>query len=100
MKVGESPYFCLRVAPSPNIGHFFDVSLLMKKLFLALLAGGTVVSTSLTAFADDHRDHNWNDGYWHHQHYGYWHGERGYWRNYHHRHEFIRVGPVTIEKGR
>jgi hypothetical protein len=48
---------------------------------------------------DDRSDHNWNDEYWHHQHYGYWHGERGYWHTHHHNHEFIRVGPVTVEKG-
>ena len=48
---------------------------------------------SLTALAyDDHRDHDWNDEYWHHHHYGYWHGERGYWRYHDGKHEFIRVG--------
>ena len=86
----------------------------MKKLFLALAVIGSVVGTSLTAMADDdqrdrdndhrdydnnHRDHDWNDEYWHHEHYGYWHGERGYWRYHHHKHEFIQVGPVTIEAG-
>ncbi len=72
----------------------------MKKLCFALAVGASVVGTSLTAMADeDHRDHAWNDDYWHHEHYGYWHGERGYWHYHHHNHEFIRVGPVTIEKG-
>jgi hypothetical protein len=72
----------------------------MKKLLLSLGLIGLFVGTSLPAVADeDHRDHDWNDGYWHHEHYGYWHGERGYWRTHHHHHEFIQVGPVTIEKG-
>jgi hypothetical protein len=67
----------------------------MKKLFLGL----AVVGTSLTASGDeDYRDRDWNDGYWHHEHYCYWHGERGYWRYNHHKHVFTRVGPVTIEK--
>ena len=49
---------------------------------------------SLTALAyDDRRDHDWNDEYWHHHHYGYWHGERGYWRYHDGKYEFIRVGP-------
>ena len=66
----------------------------MKKLFLAVLALGLVTCTSLTALAhEDRRDHDWNDEYWHHNHYGYWHGERGYWRYRDHKHEFIRVGP-------
>jgi porin len=66
----------------------------MKKLSLALVVLGSVIGTSLTAFAyEDRRDHDWNDDYWHHHHYGYWHGERGYWRHYDHNHEFIRVGP-------
>ena len=72
----------------------------MKKLLLSLSLIGLFVSTSFPAVADeDHREHDWNDGYWHHEHYGYWHGERGYWRTHHHHHEFIQVGPVTIEKG-
>jgi hypothetical protein len=72
----------------------------MKKLFLAIAVIGSVVGTSLTAMADeDHRDRDWNDDYWHHEHYGYWHGERGYWRYHHHHHEFVRIGPVTIEQG-
>ncbi|MGH9515297.1 MAG: carbohydrate porin [Terriglobales bacterium] len=66
----------------------------MKKLFLALSALGSVIGTSFTAFGyEDRRDHNWDDEYWHHHHYGYWHGERGYWRSYDHEHEFTRVGP-------
>src|SRR4029453_17947012 len=65
----------------------------MKKLFLALVLG-SVIGTSLTVFADeDRRDHDWNDDYWHHHHYGYWHGERGYWRHYDHKHEFVPAGP-------
>ena len=53
----------------------------MKKLFLALVVLGLISGTSLTAFPyEDRRDHDWNDEYWHHHHYGYWHGERGYWR--------------------
>ena len=95
----------------PNKSFSSSVSMPMKKLFLALAVIGSVVGTSLTAIADDdHRDHDgiidddhrnrdWNDEYWHHEHYGYWHGERGYWRYHHHKHEFIQVGPVTIEKG-
>jgi hypothetical protein len=85
----------------------------MKKLFLAIAVIGSVVGTSLTAIADDdhrdrddhrardedRRDHDWNDEYWHHEHYGYWQGERGYWQYHHHKHQFIRVGPVTIEEG-
>ncbi|MEA3146092.1 MAG: hypothetical protein QOE88_1775 [Verrucomicrobiota bacterium] len=71
----------------------------MKKLLLTLAVAG-FIGSSLSAMADDDRaDHNWNDEYWHHQHYGYWHGERGYWHTHHHNHEFIRVGPVTVEKG-
>ena len=66
----------------------------MKKPVLALAVLGSVISGSLTASAyDDRRDHDWNDDYWHHHHYGYWHGQRGYWRYHDHGHEFIRVGP-------
>ena len=66
----------------------------MKKLFLALSVLGSVIANSLTLLADeDRRDHDWTDEYWHHHHYGYWHGERGYWRQYDHKHEFIPVGP-------
>ena len=66
----------------------------MKKRFLALLVLGLVSRTSLTAFPyEDRRDHDWNDEYWHHHHYGYWHGERGYWQNRDHKHEFVRVSP-------
>ena len=66
----------------------------MKKLFLVLLVLGLVIGTSLTGLAqDDRRDHDWNDEYWHHHHYGYWHGERGYWVYRNHQHEFIRVSP-------
>ena len=66
----------------------------MKKLFLALLLLGAVIGPSVIAFAqDDRRDHDWNDEYWHHHHYGYWHGERGYWAYRDHKHEFIRVRP-------
>jgi porin len=66
----------------------------MKKLFLALLVLGSVIGVRMIALAqDDRRDHDWNDEYWHHHHYGYWHGERGYWQYRDHRHEFIRVSP-------
>ena len=66
----------------------------MKKLFLALVVLVVATDTSLTAPPyEDHRDHDWNDEYWHHHHYGYWHGERGYWRYRDGKHEFIRVGP-------
>jgi len=66
----------------------------MKKLFLALLVLGLASGTSLRALPyEDRRDHDWNDEYWHHHHYGYWHGERGYWLYRNQRHEFIRVGP-------
>jgi hypothetical protein len=66
----------------------------MKKLSLALTVLGSVIASSLTALGyEDRRDHDWNDDYWHHHHYGYWHGERGYWRYHDHKHEFIRVGP-------
>jgi len=66
----------------------------MKKLFLALVLLGSAIDTSLTAPPyEDHRDHDWNDEYWHHHHYGYWHGERGYWRYRGEKHEFIRVNP-------
>src|SRR5436305_14693989 len=66
----------------------------MKKLFLALTVLGSVIASSLTALGyEDRRDHDWNDDYWHHHHYGYWHGERGYWRYQHQEHEFIRDGP-------
>jgi porin len=66
----------------------------MKKLLLALVVLGSAIDTSLTAPPyEDHRDHDWNDEYWHHHHYGYWHGERGYWRYRDDKHEFIRVGP-------
>jgi porin len=65
----------------------------MNKL-LALVVLGLVIGASLTALAyEDRRDHDWNDEYWHHHHYGYWHGERGYWRYHDHQHEFIRAGP-------
>jgi hypothetical protein len=71
----------------------------MKKLLLAVVVLGSIVGASLPARADeDRRDHDWNDGYWHQNQYGYWHGERGYWERHHHKHTFIQVGPVTIEK--
>lgn len=86
-------------AANSNQPRSSGVSIAMKKIFVALVVLGSFVGTSLTAMADqDRRDHDWNDDYWHHEHYGYWHGERGYWRYHHHKHEFIRVGPVTIEK--
>ena len=66
----------------------------MKKLLLALSILASAVNTSLPAPPhEDHRDHDWNDEYWHHHHYGYWHGERGYWQYRDHKHEFVRVGP-------
>jgi porin len=66
----------------------------MKKLSLALAVLGIISGTSLIAFPyEDRRDHDWNDEYWHHHHYGYWHGERGYWSYHDHKHEFIRVSP-------
>jgi porin len=66
----------------------------MKKPFRGVLILALVIGLSVRALAyDDRRDHDWNDEYWHHHHYGYWHGERGYWRHYDHRHEFIRVIP-------
>jgi porin len=64
----------------------------MKKLALVLAVVGSVVGTALAD--EDRRDHDWNDDYWHHHHYGYWHGERGYWRYHDHEHEFIRAGPA------
>jgi hypothetical protein len=71
----------------------------VKNLLLILAVLSSVVGTSLTAMADeDRRDRDWNDPYWREHHYGYWHGERGYWRHHHHHHEFIKVGPVTVEK--
>jgi hypothetical protein len=73
----------------------------MKRILIALAVLGSVVGTSLTASADDnHRDHDWNDNYWHHNHYGSWHGKRGYWRYHEHHHEFVQIGPLTIETGR
>src|SRR5262245_52037569 len=66
----------------------------MKRLFPALLVLGLVIGTSLNGLADDdRRDHDWNDEYWHHHHYGYWHGERGHWVYRVHKHEFIPVSP-------
>ena len=66
----------------------------MKKLFLALLMLSLITGPSSIALAqDDRRDHDWNDEYWRHEHYGYWHGERGYWQYRDHKHEFIRVTP-------
>ena len=66
----------------------------MKKLFLVLLVAGLVTGPSGRALAqDDRRDHDWNDEYWRHEHYGYWHGKRGYWVDRDHKHEFIRVTP-------
>lgn len=64
----------------------------MKKLALVLAVAGSVVGVALAD--EDRRDHEWNDDYWHHHHYGYWHGERGYWRYHHHKHEFIQAGPA------
>ena len=66
----------------------------MTRLFPALLVVGLVIGASVIALAqDDRRDHDWNDEYWHENHYGYWHGERGYWQYRDHKHEFIRVRP-------
>ncbi|MBV9273485.1 MAG: hypothetical protein JO333_06295 [Verrucomicrobia bacterium] len=71
----------------------------MKTVILAVCVLGSLAATSLTVKADeDRRDHDWNDEYWHHHDTGYWHGHRGHWENHHHRHEFIQVGPVTIEQ--
>jgi hypothetical protein len=71
----------------------------MKTLFLSALVLGATIGTSLSAKADqDRRDHGWNDGYWHDHHEGYWHGHRGHWGYQRHRHRFIEVGPVTIER--
>jgi hypothetical protein len=71
----------------------------MKTLILAMCILGSVVGTSLPVRADeDRRDHDWNDEYWHDHDSGYWHGHRGHWANHHHKHKFIQVGPVTIEK--
>src|SRR5262249_40677269 len=65
----------------------------MKRLFLVFSMLGSVIATLPTVSADeDRRDHDWTDDYWHHHHYGYWHGERGYWSYHDHKHEFIRVG--------
>jgi hypothetical protein len=66
----------------------------MKKLFPALLVLAMVIGTSVIALAqDDRRDHDWNDEYWRENHYGYWHGERGYWQYRDHKHVFIQVRP-------
>lgn len=66
----------------------------MKRLVLAILVSGLVLGRSGIALAqDDRRDHDWNDEYWHHNHYGYWHGERGYWQYRDHKHVFVRVSP-------
>ena len=55
------------------------------------------MATSVTVLAqEERRDHNWNDEYWHHHHYGYWHDERGYWVYRDHKHEFIRVSPELV----
>jgi hypothetical protein len=70
----------------------------MKRLFLVLLAMGAVIVTSLVKADEDRGDHNWNDEYWHHNHEGYWHRHKGHWEYHHHKHTFIQVGPVTIEK--
>ena len=66
----------------------------MKKLILALVILASAIDSKATAPPnEDRRDHDWNDEYWHHHHYGYWHGERGYWRYRDNTHEFIRIGP-------
>lgn len=66
----------------------------MKKLVLAFLVSVFVIRASTIALAqDDRRDHDWNDEYWRHEHYGYWHGERGYWQYRGHEHVFIPVSP-------
>jgi hypothetical protein len=71
----------------------------MNKLFLILALLGSVVGTSLTALGEEgYLDHDWNDGYWYHEHYGYWHGERGYWRYHHSQTWFHQSRPSTIEK--
>jgi hypothetical protein len=69
----------------------------MKKLLLVLIAMGTVISLPVQA-DEDRGDHNWNDEYWHHNHEGYWHGHKGHWEYQHHKHTFIQVGPVTVER--
>ena len=85
----------------------------MKALLLGLSLIGAVVTTSLTARADDDRydhhrnyedrgrdidrsDHDWNDEYWHHHHSGYWHNHHGYWVARHHHHEFVPDVRVEI----
>lgn len=84
----------------------------MKALLLSLSLIGAVVGTSFAARADDdynryyerhdrHRDrdedrfdHDWRDDYWHHNRYGYWHGERGHWAYRHHHYVFIPAPPA------
>ena len=71
----------------------------MKIWFFSLLLCTVALSWQPSAKADEDRhDHDWNDPYWHQNHYGYWHGQRGYWKHHHHHHEFIQMGPVTIER--
>jgi porin len=66
----------------------------MTKLFSIFVVASLVVASCSFALAqDDRRDHDWSDEYWHHHHYGYWHGERGYWQYRNHKHEFVRVSP-------
>ena len=80
----------------------------MKALLLSLSVIAAVVGTSFVARADDDHhyyehhdrdheedraDHNWHEEYWRHHHYGYWHGQRGYWVFRHHDHEFVVIAP-------
>jgi hypothetical protein len=72
----------------------------MKRLLLLSVAVGAIVVSPLAVRADedDRADHNWNDGYWHEHHDGYWHGHKGHWEYHHHKHTFIKAGPITIEQ--
>jgi hypothetical protein len=86
----------------------------MKAFLLSLSVVATFIGTSFTARGDDERayyhhhryhedrnidrfDHDWNDGYWHHHHYGYWHSQRGYWTVRHHHHLFVTAPGVSVE---
>ena len=84
----------------PRINRFLLASVIdMKTLLLLPVALGTLIGTLLPVKADeDRRDRDWNDEYWHDHHDGYWHGHKGHWEYHHHKHTFIKVGPMTIEQ--
>ena len=66
---------------------------MLRKLSLVAVAAASLGAAALAPTSASAWGGGWHHGGWHHHHYGYWHGERGYWQNRDHKHEFVRVSP-------